>query len=101
VNGIAVYSLNVTSRRQIEHALALSETRQRVLIDNIHDALASLDKDLRLITMNATFRQRIKALYDVEPEIGQLLAIPLSDISVAEAWMERLQRFGWNGCSES
>lgn len=92
VNGVAVYSLNVTSRRQIEHALALSETRQRVLIDNIHDALASLDKDLRLITMNATFRQRIKALYDVEPEIGQLLAIPLSDISVAEAWMERLQR---------
>ncbi len=92
VNGVAVYSINVTSRRQIERALALSEARQRVLIDNIHDALASLDKDLRLITMNATFRQRIKALYDVEPEIGQLLSIPLGDVVVAEAWINRINR---------
>jgi PAS domain S-box-containing protein len=89
---IAGTATDITARKQIEQALTYSEARQRVLIDNIHDALASLDKDLRLITMNATFRQRIMALYNMEPQIGELLTLPLGNIEVAEAWMKRLHR---------
>jgi PAS domain S-box-containing protein len=92
VNGVAVYTVNVTARKQIERALVVSEARQRVLIDNIHDAIASLDQDFRLITMNSTFRQRLVALYGIEPQLGEILPMPPLPPQMVEDWSRRLNR---------
>jgi diguanylate cyclase (GGDEF)-like protein/PAS domain S-box-containing protein len=54
VDGMSVYFRDVTQRRQSDEALKHSEARARVVLDNVHEAVISIDRYGNISTFNKT-----------------------------------------------
>jgi PAS domain S-box-containing protein len=66
-----------------------SEAKLSSLMDHTDDAIASLDGELRLVTMNPSFRALLTWATGAEPRPGDT---PFADAPDHEAWPARLRR---------
>ncbi len=94
-NGIIIAALvlneDITERKRAADALRLSEANISALINNTRDAIYSLDTDLRIITVNQSFRQRFMRAYGAPPETDTHILDYLSP-EVAASMRELYQR---------
>ena len=77
---------DITARRQAELALQASEANLSALMNNTEDSIFSADTDMRILTLNSTFKTRYKLLFDSEIEVGMRLPDTVSD-EVAQQWI--------------
>ena len=62
---------DITDRKRLEHQLHESEGKLSALINNIEDAVWSVDADCRLITFNQKFAQTVTADLGLKPVAGR------------------------------
>jgi two-component system sensor histidine kinase/response regulator len=74
---------DITERKRLEAELQASEENISALINNIEDAIWSIDTSYRLLTFNATFIKSLQETLRLTPKVGDVL----TDILPAE-WRE-------------
>ncbi|WP_333819669.1 PAS domain S-box protein [Ohtaekwangia sp.] len=95
ISGITAYMNDITSQREAEERLMLSEANLHATINNTKFMVWAVDRQYRLITCNQTFKEYMKHLYDSELVYGQPIIAQNSTHPEAN-WL----RTTWNECYE-
>ncbi len=61
-DGVAVYFVDITERKQIQDKIALDEQNLRAIINNTNDIIWSIDKEYNIISANDAFWARIERM---------------------------------------
>ncbi|MEO8611696.1 MAG: PAS domain S-box protein [Chloroflexota bacterium] len=77
---------DITDRRQAELALQASEANLSALMNNTQDSIFSADTQMRVLTLNSTFKTRYKLLFDADIDVGTWLPSTMST-EASEQWM--------------
>jgi PAS domain S-box-containing protein len=91
ITGMAVFNRDTTARKEIEAALIASEANLSALMENSTDSIFSGDTDMRIVTLNAVFKQRFKVLFGADIDVGTRLPDVVPP-PVAAQWMPWYQR---------
>jgi PAS domain S-box-containing protein len=96
ISGITAYMNDITSKRQAEERLMLSEANLHATVNNTKFLVWAVDHHHRLIICNQTFKDFIKQNYGIDIVYGQSIVPENSDrpdaIRLREAWKERYSR---------
>jgi len=91
ITGVAVFNRDITARKQAEADLQASEANLSALMNNTQDSIFSGDRDTRILTLNATFKQRYKLLFGIDIDVGTRLADTVT-LEMAEQWLPYYER---------
>lgn len=96
ISGITAYMDDITSKRQAEERLMLSEANLHATVNNTKFMVWAVDREHRVIICNQTFQEYIKRNYNIEITYGQPIisaAWTLPDASwLRDVWNERYSR---------
>jgi sigma-B regulation protein RsbU (phosphoserine phosphatase) len=81
--GVVSVSIDVTERRAIEHALAVSELRKSAMLAASLDAVVSIDATGSVIEWNPA----AEAMFGYRPE--EVLGRPMAELIIPPTWRER------------
>jgi PAS domain S-box-containing protein len=89
--GVCGISTDITERQRIETELRRSEGALSALIESSTDAIWSVDRDLRISTMNSVVRDLFERQFGVEPHPGDQLSNHVP-VDVWEHWESIYER---------
>jgi PAS domain S-box-containing protein len=96
ISGITAYMDDITSKRQAEERLMLSEANLQATVNNTKFMVWAVDREHRVIICNQTFKEYIWKNYNIEITYGQpiiSLAWNLPDANwLRDVWNERYNR---------
>jgi PAS domain S-box-containing protein len=96
ISGITAYMDDITSKRQAEERLMLSEANLHATVNNTKFMVWAVDREHRVIICNQTFQEYIKRNYNIEITYGQPIisaAWNLPDADwLRDVWNERYSR---------
>lgn len=96
ISGITAYMDDITSKRQAEERLMLSEANLHATVNNTKFMVWAVDREHRVIICNQTFQEYIKRNYNIEITYGQPIipeAWNLPDANwLRDVWNERYSR---------
>lgn len=90
--GAVIMHSDITARRLAEHDLVKSRANLMALINNTTDLIWSCDKDLRLISANAVFRQGLLTRHGIVLAEGDTVMVMQKGTMEYQAWLNRYRQ---------
>ncbi|MFI5221048.1 MAG: PAS domain S-box protein, partial [Bacteroidia bacterium] len=84
IRGIVLNSREINERKKVEAALAETSGRLNAIIESTNNSIYAIDREYRYIALNDSHRKRIKQLYGVEIEQGQIALIELETMPLSD-----------------
>lgn len=93
ISGVSIFIRDITDRKLVEKALAASEGQLRAILENSHDAIWSIDGNLRITHFNAEFLRRYQEHYGITLAVGNhiLKDVPIP-VEYVPKWEKLYQR---------
>jgi PAS domain S-box-containing protein len=80
------------ARRTSEEALQTSRANLLAVIENTKDAIWSVDRQYRIVTINSTFKNFVKEMFGITYDVGTVMVDPPTPPDVARLWKQWLDR---------
>lgn len=80
------------AKRASEEALRTSRANLLALIENTNDAIWSVDRNYRIVTINSTFRNFVKEMFGITYDVGTVIVDPPTPPEIANLWKKWLDR---------
>ncbi len=89
ITGVSIFIRNITDRKLVEKALAASEEQLRAILENTHDAIWSIDRNLRITHFNTEFLRRYQEHYGITLAVGDHI---FADVPIPEKYKPRWEK---------
>ncbi|RYD57174.1 MAG: PAS domain S-box protein [Sphingobacteriales bacterium] len=92
VIGVSCFSRDITEERKLQDQLAANERSLRALIDNTNDFVWSIDQDMKIVTINKTFKDSLTAVTGKHYGVGSPIIMEDFGPELKGVWSKHYSR---------
>lgn len=90
--GLAVYFTDINEEKELKDAITRQEQNLNALINNTEDLIWSVDKDLRILSINRACQEYVFGITGKWPEVGQLTSVKHMPDVMRDYWLDNYKR---------
>ncbi|WP_339789355.1 PAS domain S-box protein [uncultured Imperialibacter sp.] len=90
--GLSVYFKDITKETEQQQQILKIKNNLDTTINSTNDLIFSIDANMRLISANRAFRDRLKVAFNTEIKEGYPIVLPTEDREAMDKWKKHLTR---------